>query len=116
MRYIKLFEDDREKWLEIDLLELCEYTGSLEYSIDILKKLKKSCCLNWATWDNSKYHNTISSADFTYSSNPEGIFLNNFIFNYDSIKLKKVRINFEFSYVTLTDEILPFINAKKYNI
>lgn len=116
MKYIKLFEQDKERWLEIDLLDLCEYIGSLEQSIKILRELKKTCQLYWVEWDNGEISHTSKSCDFTYSTNPEGVFFDNSIFSYEYIKSKKVRIIFNFSYVTLTDEILPFIDAKKYNI
>ena len=72
--------------------------------------------MNWVVWDDYETLSNTKYGDFTYSNNPEGIFLDRSIFTYDYIKSKKVKILFKFSNVTLTNDILLFINAKKYNL
>jgi hypothetical protein len=123
MKYLKTLEEQeifKEKYLLINLLELCEYTGCLNKSIKILKKLKENCIENYVEifFGRDNTENTIRNADFTYYFNhfEEGIYLNIYKFHYEHIKLKNININFNFYNVTLTDEIILFIDAKKYNL
>jgi len=126
--YLKIYENF-EKKVSINLLDLCEYSGGMYYAIELLFKLTKNCSSYTVEFFDAKHENPPFKhyqfpGENSFKENEkddEGICCHHAIFSYGYLRSSvaaaaNLSVIFTLYDINLDDDLLIFLDAKKYNL